>query len=148
MNIWMTGKNSMKYHCLKKKIEDSHLNMEDVTDADYAHAKTVCKEFEIKNLGWYHDLYVQRVTLLLADVFENFRNMCLKISELDPAKSLSVLGLAWQVALKKTKAKLDILTDINILFMVEKGIRGGKANNKYMKDYGKNKGSSYINIGM
>ena len=57
----------------------SHLNMEDITDADYAHAKRVCKDFEIKNLGEYHDLYVQSDTLLLADVFENFRNMFIKI---------------------------------------------------------------------
>ena len=55
----------------------SHLNMEDITDADYAHAKTVCKDFKIKDLGEYHDFYVQSDTLLLGDVFENFRNMCL-----------------------------------------------------------------------
>ena len=131
----------------------SHLNMEDITDADYAHAKRVCKDFEIKNLGEYHDLYVQSNTLLLADVFENFRNMCLKIYELDPAKFLSAPGLAWQAALKKTKVKLDLLTDIDMLLMVEKGIRRGichsiyryaKANNKYMKDYDKNKESSYL----
>ena len=53
--------------------------MRDITDADYAHVKRVCKDFEIKNLGEYHDLYVQSNTLLLADVFENFQNMCLKI---------------------------------------------------------------------
>ena len=90
---------------------------------------------------------------MLADVFENFRNMCLKIYELDPAKFLSAPGLAWQAALKKTKVKLDLLTDIDMLLMVEKGIRGGichsiyryaKANNKYMKDYDKNKESSYL----
>ena len=50
--------------------------MEDITDADYRHAKIVCKDFEIKHLGEYHDLYVQSDTLLLADVFENFRNIC------------------------------------------------------------------------
>ena len=57
----------------------SHLNIEGITDAYYAHAKRVCKDFEIKNLGEYHDLYLQSDTLLLADVFENFRNMCIKI---------------------------------------------------------------------
>ena len=67
----------------------SNLNMEDITDADYTQARRFCKDFEIKNLGEYHDLYVQGDTLLLADVFENFRNLCLKIYELDPAKSLS-----------------------------------------------------------
>ena len=60
--------------------------MEDITDADYTHAKRVCKYFEIRNLEEYHDLYVQSGTLLLADVFENFRNICLEINELDPAK--------------------------------------------------------------
>ena len=90
---------------------------------------------------------------MLPDVFENFRNTCLKIYELDPAKFLSAPGLAWQAALKKTKVKLDLLTDIDMLLMVEKGIRGGichsiyryaKANNKYMKVFDKNKESSNI----
>ena len=71
----------------------SHLNTEDITDADYAHAKRVCKDFEIKKLGDYHDLYAQRDTLLLADVFENFHNMYFEIYELDPAYSLSAPGL-------------------------------------------------------
>ena len=68
----------------KKEDLYSHLNMEDFTDADYVHAKRVRKDFEIENLGEYHDLYVQSDTLLLANVFENFRNMCLEIYELDP----------------------------------------------------------------
>ena len=73
----------------------SHLNMEGITDADYGYANRVCKDFEIKNLGEYYDLHVQSDTLLLADVFENLRIMCLKIYELDPAKLLSASGLAW-----------------------------------------------------
>ena len=85
----------------------SHLNMEDITDVDYAHAKRVCKDFEINFLGKY-DLYVQSDRLLLADVFENFRNMGINIYKLDPAKFLSASGLAWQAALKKTKVKLDL----------------------------------------
>ena len=60
-NTWMIGKNSMKDHYLKKKHFNSHLNMKD-TDADYTNGKRVCKEFEIKNLGEYHDLYVQSDT--------------------------------------------------------------------------------------
>ena len=63
--------------------------MKYITDADYVHAKRVCKDFEIKNLGEYSDLYVQSNTLLLVDVFKNFRNACLKIYEFDPAKFLS-----------------------------------------------------------
>ena len=68
--------------------------MEDNTDKDYAHPKKVRKDFEIKNLREYHDLYVQSAPLLLANVFDNFRNMCIEVYELDPAKFLSVPGLA------------------------------------------------------
>ena len=76
--------------------------MEDITHADYAHAKRVCKDFEIKYLEVYHDfLYVKSDTLLLADVFENFKNMCLEIYELDPAKFPSAPALAWKGALKR-----------------------------------------------
>ena len=109
----------------------------------------ICK---IKNLGEYHDLHVPSDSLLLAK-FENFRNMCLKIYELDPAKFLSDPGLAWQAVLKKTKVKLDLLSDIDMLLMVEKGITGAicpsiyqyaKANNKFIKGYDKNKESSYL----
>ena len=119
----------------------SHLNMEDITDADYTQTKQACKVFEIKHLGEYHDLYVQSHTLFLADVFENFHNMCLEVYELDSTKFLSASGLAQQAALKKTKAELNLSTDINMLLMVEKGARGGicyyiyryaKANNKIM----------------
>ena len=98
----------------------SHLNMEDTIDADYAHAKKICEDFKIKNLEEYQDLYVQSDKLLLADVFENFRNMCLKIYELHPAKFISAPGLAWQTAVKNTKLKLDLLTDLYLLLMVEK----------------------------
>ena len=114
----------------------------------------VCKDFETKNLGEYYDLYVQSNTLLLADVFENFRDNCLKIYELGPAKFLWGPGLlVLQAALKKNKVKLDLITDIGMLLMVEKGITGGichcvhryaKANNKYMKECDKNKESSYL----
>ena len=69
--------------------------MEDITDADYAHAKRVCKNFIIKILGEYYDLHVLSDTLLLGDVFENFRKMSLEIYERDPAKSFSVSRLAW-----------------------------------------------------
>ena len=129
----------------------SNLNMEDITDADYMHPKRVRKDFAIKNLGGCHDLYLKSETLLLADVFENFRKMCLKT--LDPAKFLSAPGLARQAALKKTDVKLESLTDIDKLLMVEKEIRGvvchaihryAKADHIYMKDYTKNKESLYL----
>ena len=131
----------------------SNLNMEDISDIDYRHANNVFKVFKLENLGDYHDLYVQSDTLLLADVFDNFRDMCLKECELDPAHFLSLPGLAWQVCLKNTNVELELLTDYDMLLMVEQGIRGGichsmhryaKANNKYMKNYDKNEESSYI----
>ena len=79
---------------------------------------------------------------MLTDVFENFRNTCLKIYELDPAWFYTSLELAWQEAFKITKVKLDLLTDIDMLLIIEKGIRRGichaihqcaKANNKYLE---------------
>ena len=121
-----------------------------MNDASYPYTKRMCKYFELKNLAEYHDLYFQSNTLLLADVFEQFQNICLEIYELDPAMFFSALGLVWQVALKNIKIKSDPLTGIDMLLMVRKGIRGGichsiyqyaKANNKYMKDYDKNKES-------
>ena len=80
----------------------SNLNLENITDADYMHAKRVCKDFEIKKLGEYHNLYLQSDILLLADVLENFRKM-FKNYELDPVKFISAPGLAWQAALKRQK---------------------------------------------
>ena len=128
----------------------SDLNMEDITDEDYMHGKRVCKDFEIRNLGEYHDFYLKRNPLPLADVFENLKNVFIKIYQLNFAKFLSASGLAWQAALKKTEVKLELLTGIDMRLMVEKDIRGGmctipryaKANNKYMKGYDKNKESS------
>ena len=90
---------------------------------------------------------------MLADVFENFRNKCIEIYELDPAHFLSAPGLAWQACLKKTGVKLELLTNNDMLMMVEKGFRGGichaihryaKANNRYTKNYNKNIESSYL----
>ena len=136
-----------------KKAFYSSLNVEDITDVDHRHAKRVFKSLNNKNLGHYHDLYVQSDTLLLADVFENFRNMCIKACKLDPAHFLSAPGLAWQACLTKTVVRLELLTNVGLLLMVKKGIRGGIchamhrytiANNKYMKNYGKNEESSFI----
>ena len=131
----------------------SGLNMEDITDVDYRNAKKVFRNFNNKNLGDYHDLYVQSDTSLLGYIFENFRNKCIEMYELDPAHFLSAPGLAWQGCLKKPGIELELLTDVDMLLTVEKGIRGGichvihryaKANNKYMKKYDKNKESSCI----
>ena len=127
--------------------------MEDITDVDYRHAERVFKSLNNKNLGDYHDLYVQSDTLLLADVFEAFRNMCIKVYELDPAHFLSAPGLAWQACLKKTDVELELLIDSDMLSILEKGIRGGichvihryaKANNKCMKNYDENEDSLFL----
>ena len=83
--------------------------MKNIDDIDYRHGDNVFKKFKLKNLGEYHNLYVQSHTLLLADVFENFRNMCIKVYELDPAHFLSLPELAWQACLKKNKCKIGIV---------------------------------------
>ena len=97
-------------------------------------------------------MYFLRNTSLLADLFKNFGNMYLEIYELDPARFLTAPGLAWQAALRNTEVKLDLLIDIDMLLMVKEGLWGrichaiyryAEANNKYMKDYNKNKESSY-----
>ena len=112
--------------------------MEDISDIDYRHANNVFKVFKLENLGDYHDLYVQSDTLLLADVFNNSRDICLK---------------SMQACLKKTNIELELSTDYDMLLMVEEGIRVGiyhsihryaKANNKYVKNYNNNEESSYI----
>ena len=106
-----------------------------------------------KNLGQYHDLYVQSDTLLLADVFENFRNKCIEIYEFDSAHFLPASGLALQACFKNTAIELELLTDYNMFLMVEKGIKGGrcdvihryaKTSNKYMKNYVKSIISPYL----
>ena len=121
----------------EKKEFYSNLNMEDITDA-----QITCMQKEFKS-----------GILLFADVFENFRKMCLKFYHLEPVKFVSASALAWPAALKNTEVKLELLTDIDMLLMVEKGIRGAtchaihryaRANNKLMKDYDKNKESSYL----
>ena len=90
--------------------------MKDITDADDVHNKSVCKGSEIRNFRHYHYLYVRRYTLLLSDVFEEFRNVYLKIYDLGHAQILSAPGLEW-----KAKVKLHLSTVIDIL-LIEKGI--------------------------
>ena len=129
-------------------------NKRDINDANYTLTKRVSKDFEIKNIGEYHDFHIQSDTLLLVDAFNNFRNMCLEKYGLYHAHFLSVLALAWQAALEKTRVKLDLLSNIDMLLIVEKDARGEicdtihqclKTNNKYMKGYIKNKESFYLN---
>ena len=85
------------------------MRLKDITDKDYIHAQKVFEEFKLKNLGNYHDFHVQSDTLLLTDVFDNFRNMYIEIYDVDPAHFLSAPGLAWQASLKKTGVELRII---------------------------------------
>ena len=119
----------------------SKLNDCEVSDEDYNHAQRIWKEFGIKNLGEYHDLYLKSDVLLLADDFEEFRNVCLENYSLDPAWYHTSPGLSWDALLKHSRIGLELLTDSDMLLLFEKGIRRGismipnrfgKANNKYM----------------
>ena len=134
--------------CFYSKLKNEH-----ITDEDYAHAQKVWDTFKTRNLGEYHNLYVQSDRTLLAGVFEKFRDKWIEIYELYPAHFLSAPGQAWQACLKKTKVELELLTDNDMLIMFEEGTRGGmcqttcryaKANNKYMKNKDENKESSYL----
>ena len=127
-----------------KEVYYSVLKNQEITDEDYEHSIKIWKEDNIKNLGGYHDLYLKIDVLLLAEIFENFRNVCLKHYELDPAHYYTSPGLSWDALLKFSKQKLELLSDINMIQFIESGIRGGVstishrhsiANNKYLKNY-------------
>ena len=103
----------------------SSLNMANVSEGDYQQAQKVWKEFGIRNLGDYHDLYLRTDVILLANVFEAFRDTCLEHYKLDPAHFYKSPGLAWKACLRKTRVRLELLTDPDMLLMFERGIRGG-----------------------
>ena len=137
----------------KKEEFFSILNNKHILDEDYEHAKDVWNTFSLKNMGEYHDLYLQSDILLLADVFENFRKTCLEYYKLDPCHYFTSPGLSWDAMLKMTDIKLELMTDIDMFQFIEKGLRGGisyianrygKANNKYMKEYDDKAPSKYI----
>ena len=140
--------------CLpSQKAFYSKLMDEHVSDDDYKHAQNVWKTLGCKTIGDYHDSYLKSDVLLLADVFENFRKTCIEYYKLDPCHYFSSPGLAWDACLKMTCIKLDLITDIDMHLMVEKGLRGGisyianrysKANNKYITNYDKNEENKHI----
>ena len=103
----------------------SELNHSSISDENYEHARKVWKYFDMKPIRDYHNLYLKTDVLLLADVFENFRDVCIENYKLDPAWYYTVPGLAWDACLKKTEVRLELLNDIDMLLMIEKGIRGG-----------------------
>ena len=119
----------------------SKLNKTHISDKDYEHAKKTWKEFDKKTLGKFHDIYQKSNVLLLTDVFEAFRRVCIESYGLDHAWYLTSSGLAWDAFLKSTRVKLELLPEIDMLLMFEKGTRGGismmskrfaEANIKYM----------------
>ena len=131
----------------------SKLSNSNISDEDYNHAQKVWKEFGMTTMKDYHDLYLELDVLLLTDVFENFREICLENYKLDPAWYLTAPGLSWDAMLRVSKIKLELLTDPDMLMMFEKGTRGGvsmisnrysEANNKYMENFDKSKPSKYI----
>ena len=137
----------------KKTSFFSRLTQKKVSDEDFEHAQRVWKEFELKNMGDFHDLYLKTDVLLLADVMENFRKLCEKHYGLDPAHFFTVPGMAWDAMLKMTEVDLELLEDVDQLLMIEKGIRGGisnafkryaKANNKFMQSFDPELKSSFI----
>ena len=107
-----------------KKAFYSRLNDGDSSDEDYAHAQKVWGVFKMEYFKDYHGLYNKVDVLLLADVFENFRSICIENYGLDPAHYYTAPGLAWDAALKITGVNLELLSDIDMLLMVERGIRG------------------------
>ena len=135
-----TGDNGEKF--------DAHIN-----DEDYLTCKNIWNEFNMKNMGDYHDRYLKKDVFLLADVFEKFIDTCLKFCGLDPCHYFSSPGLSWDAMLKMTGVKLEKISDIDKYLFIEKGLRGGisyiakrytKASNKYMKNYDSKKPSKYI----
>ena len=137
----------------QQKVFYSKLTGKGINNKNYNHVLNVWNTFKMKTFKDYHELYNDSDVLLLADVFENFRNLCLKIHGLDPVYYFTAPGLAWDACLKMTGINLELLSNQDMLLMVEKGIRGGisiisnrygEANNKYMKGFNKNKLSKYL----
>ena len=117
--------------------------MSSISEDNYQHAQKVWQEFGIRNLGDNHDLYLRTDMVLLANVYEAFRDTCLEHYKLDPAHFYTSPGLAWKACLKCTGIKSELLTNPDMILMLERGIRGGitqavrkyaSANNKYMGD--------------
>ena len=137
-----------------KEVFHSSLNMSNISECHYEHAQKVWREFNLKNLGEYHNLYLKIDVILLANVFEAFRDTWLEYYQLGPAHFYMSPGLAWQACLKKTGIKLELLTDPNMLLMFQHRIRGGitqavhqyaKVNNNYMGDkYDPEEQSSFL----
>jgi hypothetical protein len=152
---WWDSEDKMTYpHLPSKECFYSTLNDEDISDSDYQRAKLVWETFNCKTMKDYHDLYLKCDGLILADVFEKFRETSIRSYRIDPAYYISLPSYAWDCMLLLTDTELELFTDPNMYLFVEQGIRGGismithrymKANNKYLGElYDKNLPSSYI----
>ena len=133
--------------------EFDEMKPKEIFDEDYEHRQKVFKDFVCENLGDYTGLYVRTDTFQLADVMENFIDVCLEKYKLGPVHYVTAAALAWDGMLKVTGVEIELLTDPNMYLFFEEGIRGGassamkrylKANNKYMKDYDPEKPSVFI----
>nr|XP_042902165.1 uncharacterized protein LOC122270103 [Parasteatoda tepidariorum] len=158
----VTRKGVYQYDCMdswdkceeiKLPLQEDFYNQLNIENEDYEHAKKVWMAFDIKNLGEYSDLYVKTDVLILAEFMEHFRGVCLKTYKWDPAWYFTAPGLSWDGMLKTTEVEVELLTNYDMMLMLEKGTRRGisqccnrygRANNKYMKDYDKNKKSNYL----
>ena len=136
-----------------KKAFYSRLLNSYVTDQDYEHAINVWNKFNTKTFGEFHDIYLKTDVLLLADIFENFRDLCLIYYKLDPVYYFGTPGIAWDACLKISKQRLELITDPDMYLFIERAKRGGmffighryaKANNKYMKNFDPKKESCYL----
>ena len=124
-----------------------------ISDEDYLTCKKIWNEFNMKNMGDYHDHYLKKDVLLLADIFEKFIDTCLKFYGLDPCHYFSSPGLSWDAMLKMSEIELEKISDIDKYLVKEKGLRGGissiakryaKGNNKYMKIYDSKEPSKFV----
>ena len=123
---YMTDMNKFNENKLPpKKDFKSTLKIEEISDEEYEHAQNVFNHFEMKDLLDYTNLYVTTDVLILADIFEQFRDSCIRHYELDPAHFYTAPGLSFQAALKMTKVEMELLTDVNMHLFIEAGIRGG-----------------------
>ncbi|XP_065211659.1 uncharacterized protein LOC135839514 [Planococcus citri] len=151
---YIDGRNKLKEQSIPPQdVFYSKLKDKGISKEEYTRVQQIWQKFKCKTLGEYSDLYLETDVLLLTDVFENFRTVCLKTYQLDPAQYYTSPGLSWDAMLKHTGIRLDLFTDIDMMCFIKKGIRGGlaqcvkrkaTANNKYIENYDKSKPSNYL----
>lgn len=151
---YVTSFESLESPNLPRKEEFyDQLTDSSVSEEDYARAMRVWELFECQTLGQYSDVYVQSDVLLLADVFENFRDICMENYKLDPAHFYTSPGLSWEAMLRMTGVTLELLTDVDMLHFFKRGIRGGVsmctkrkevANNEHLPNFDPSQEKKYI----